>query len=106
MYNIATMTTQLLQLKKQIIPILKRYHVPKAAFFGSLVDGRFKEKESDVDILILPPAGMSLLDFIGLKQDIEDIVGRKVDLVSYNGISPYLKDIILSEQQIFYETKQ
>ena len=46
---------------------------------------------------------MSLLDFVGLKQDIKDILNKEVDLVSYNGLSPYLKDGILSEQQIFYE---
>lgn len=98
------MTKQFTQYKEKIIPILKRYNVPKAAFFGSFVDGRFTEK-SDVDILVLPPEGMSLLDFVGLKQDIEDTIGKDVDLVSYNGLSPYLKDNILSEQQVFYETK-
>lgn len=98
------MTTQLRLYKEQIVPILKRYNVPKAAFFGSFVDGRFT-KESDVDILVLPPKGMSLLDFVGLKQDIEDTIGKEIDLISYNGLSPYLKDSILSEQQVFYETK-
>lgn len=91
------------QYKHQIIPILKQYSISKAAFFGSLVEGKLTQK-SDVDILVLPPKGMSLLDFVGLKQDIEDIIGKEVDLVSYNGISPYLKDIILRQQQIFYET--
>lgn len=86
-----------------IVPILTRYGVVKAAFFGSLVDGTFQEGKSDVDILVLPPRGMSLLDFIGLKQDIEDTIRRDVDLVSYNGISPYLKDSILSKEQVFYE---
>lgn len=84
---------------------MRRYGVVKAAFFGSLVGGQFREDESDVDILILPPRGMSLLDFIGLKQDIEDTIHKDVDLVSYNGISPYLKTSILSNEQVFYETK-
>lgn len=88
-----------------IVPILARYGVVKAAFFGSLVDGNFREEKSDVDILVLPPRGMSLLDFIGLKQDIEDTIHKDVDLVSYNGISPYLRNSILSSEQIFYETK-
>jgi len=47
---------------------------------------------------------MSLLDFVGLKQDIEDAIGIDVDLVSYNGINKYLKDAILSQEQVFYET--
>ncbi|KKU87422.1 hypothetical protein A3A64_00460 [Candidatus Gottesmanbacteria bacterium RIFCSPLOWO2_01_FULL_48_11] len=89
----------------EIIPILKRYKVRKAAFFGSLVDGRFTQT-SDVDVLVLPPEHMSLLDFVGLKQDIEDRIGKEVDLVSYNGLSPYLKDTILSEQRVFYEANE
>lgn len=77
----------------------------KRHFFCSVVGEQFHENESDLDILILPPRGMSLLDFIGLKQDIEDTIHKDVDLVSYNGISPYLKKSILSKEQVFYETK-
>ncbi|MEK7577450.1 MAG: nucleotidyltransferase domain-containing protein [Patescibacteria group bacterium] len=86
-----------------IIPILKRYNVPKAAFFGSFVRGDYVLGKSDIDILVLPPKGMSLLGFIALEQDIEDSLNVDVDLVSYNGISKYLKESILSNEQIFYE---
>lgn len=95
--------TLLQKYEKHIIPILQRYHVPKAAFFGSLVSERFDEKRSDVDILILPPENMSLLDFSGLHLDIEDVLHKKVDLISYNGISRYMKDNILKGQMVFYE---
>lgn len=99
------MDAQLLiqQYKQNIVPILQRYHIPKAAFFGSLVSGRFDEKRSDIDILILPPEDMSLLDFSGLHLDLEDVLKKKVDLVSYNGISRYMKDNILKGQMVFYE---
>jgi len=90
--------------KDQIIPILKRYSVPKAAFFGSIVSGNYVAGKSDIDILVQPPSGMSLLGFIGLKQDIQDAVGIDVDLVSYGGISKYLREGILSQEKIFYET--
>lgn len=99
------MTTQLKQYSDTLIPLMRRYGVVKAAFFGSLARGQFREGQSDVDILVLPPHGMSLLDFIGLKQDIEDTIHMDVDLLSYNGISPYLKSNILSGEQVFYETK-
>jgi predicted nucleotidyltransferase len=42
-------------------------------------------------------SGRSLLDFVGLWQELEDLLGLKVDLVSEGGISPYLRDQILSE---------
>ena len=92
------------QYTNQIVPILKRYSVPKAAFFGSLVDGKYVAGKSDIDILVEPPKGMSFFDFIGLKQDIEDAIGIDVDLVSYNGMSKYLKESILQNEKIFYET--
>lgn len=96
-------TSIITRYSEQIIPILQHYHVPKAAFFGSLVAGGLTPT-SDVDILVMPPKGMSLLDFVALKQDIEDILKEDVDLVSYNGISSYLKESILSSQHVFYET--
>ncbi|MBI3577650.1 nucleotidyltransferase domain-containing protein [Candidatus Gottesmanbacteria bacterium] len=99
------MITDIKNYTDAIVPILARYGVVKAAFFGSFVNGQFREGKSDMDILVLPPRGMSLLDFIGLKQDIEDTIRIDVDLVSYNGISPYLKDSILSKEQVFYETR-
>ncbi len=92
------------QYSNQIVPILKRYSVPKAAFFGSIVDGKYVSGKSDLDILVQPADGMSLMDFIGLKQDIEDAIGITVDLVSYNGMSKYLKESILSNEKVFYET--
>ena len=92
------------QYSKQIVPILKRYSVPNAAFFGSVVDGKYVPGKSDIDILVQPADGMSLMDFIGLKQDIEDAIWTEVDLVSYNGMSKYIKDSILSNEQVFYET--
>ncbi len=103
MYNTDMSTPIVSRYTQQIIPILQRYRVPKAAFFGSLVAGGLTPT-SDVDILVMPPKGMSLLDFVALKQDIEDVIKEDVDLVSYNGISPYLKESILGSQYVFYET--
>jgi predicted nucleotidyltransferase len=40
----------------------------------------------------------SLLDFVGLKLELEDALGREVDLVEYDTIKPRLKDVILKEE--------
>jgi hypothetical protein len=87
-----------------IIPLLYKHDVIKAAFFGSLVAGGFTEK-SDVDILIEFPKGKSLLDLVHLKQEIEELISKKVDLVTYNSLHPLLRESILSEQEVFYEKK-
>lgn len=96
------MTTQFI--KKQIMPILKRQGVTKAALFGSVARGESK-KRSDVDILVNLKKGKSLLDFVGLKLELEEKLGKKVDLVSYKAIKPRLKDIILRDEKIIYERK-
>lgn len=76
-----------------IMPYLKQYRVKRAELFGSQVRGDATEK-SDVDLLIELPQGASLFDFIGLKQDLEDALGRPVDLVEYDAVKPRLKPYI------------
>ncbi len=84
------------KIKPVIIKVLKRYNVKKAGIFGSYARGE-QSKQSDIDILVEPPEGMGF-EFAGLEIKLEDALKRKVDLVSYNGISPYLKDRILKEE--------
>ena len=98
-----TMTIQII--KKQILPILKRQGVIKAALFGSTARGEDK-KRSDIDILVKLEKGKSLFDFVGLKLELEKKLGKKVDLVTYRAIKPRLKDIILRDEKIIYEQKK
>ncbi len=87
------------ELKEKIRPITKRYGVKKVALFGSLVRGEMG-KDSDIDILVEIESDISLLDFVGLKIEIEEALGRKVDLVEYCTIKPLLRDKILKEQVV------
>ena len=91
------MTKTIEEIKEKVTPILKQEGVLRSALFGSIVRGE-DTQESDVDILIQPPEGMTLFGFIGLEHKLEDALHRKVDLVSYRAIHPVLKDQILSEQ--------
>ncbi|MCK5306832.1 MAG: nucleotidyltransferase family protein [Candidatus Omnitrophica bacterium] len=93
------MTENIEGIKQKILPILQDYEVKKVALFGSCVRGEMKE-ESDVDILIDIRADISLLGFVGLKQKIEEALGRKVDLVEYDTLKPLLKERILKEQVV------
>lgn len=85
------------KIKKKIIPILKRNSVTKAGIFGSYARSEQK-KDSDIDILIEILKPISLLDFAGLKLELEDVLGRKVDLVEYNSIKPLIKKHVLDEE--------
>lgn len=91
-------------IKNKIVPILKRQGVTRAALFGSAARGKMR-KGSDIDLLVNLGKGKSLLDLVGLKLELEERLGRKVDVLTYNGINHLLKDIILSGQKIIYEKK-
>ena len=85
------------EIKEKITPILQRYGIKKAAIFGSLAKGEVKP-DSDVDILVEIKSDMSLLDFIGIKIELEEALKMKVDLVEYDTIKPFIREKILSEQ--------
>jgi predicted nucleotidyltransferase len=92
-------------IKKQIIPTLRRGGVLKASIFGSFARGDYN-KRSDVDLLVQFGDDQSLLDLVGLKFDLEEKLGRKVDILTYRSIHPLLKEIIMREQKIIYEKRQ
>ncbi len=68
------------EIKGRIIPILERYGIKKAAIFGSLAKGEAKTS-SDVDILVEIKSDMSLIDFIGIKLELEEALKMRIDLV-------------------------
>lgn len=94
---------RLMDLKKKVVPILKRNKVVKAGIFGSFATGEAK-KNSDIDILVEPPKGIGF-GFIGIQLELEDKLKKKVDLLSYRAIHPLLKERILKEEVRIYEKR-
>ena len=92
-------------IKKRIRPVLNRRGVFKAALFGSAVRGEMR-RGSDIDLLIDLKEGGTLMDFVGLKLELEEKLDRKVDLVEYAAIKPSLRALIFGEQKIIYEKKR
>lgn len=90
-------TTTVAEIREKILPVLRRHGIRRAGLFGSVVRGE-AGPESDVDILVEMYERASLLDFIGVKQDLEDVLGKRVDLVEYAGIKPRLRGRILGEE--------
>ena len=85
------------EIAAKIIPILKSYGAKRASLFGSAARGEMKN-DSDIDILVDIEKNISLLEFVKIKQLLEEKLGRKVDLVEYQTLKPALKDKILAEQ--------
>ncbi|WXG44926.1 MAG: nucleotidyltransferase family protein [Promethearchaeati archaeon SRVP18_Atabeyarchaeia-1] len=90
---------QVEEIQKKIAPALRRYGVARAAIFGSYARGE-ERKGSDIDILIEFEGDRSLLDLAGLKIELEEVLGRKVDVLTYDSIHPLLRERILNEQKV------
>jgi uncharacterized protein len=77
-------------------PVLKAY------LFGSFVRGD-ADDQSDIDILVDLDYSQKIgLQFIQMKIDLEKLLNSKVDLVSSQGLSKYIKPVVDSEKQLIY----
>lgn len=78
-------------------PTLKKYGVQKIGLFGSFVRGESSET-SDIDFLVDFEKGKKNLDnLIGLGDFLEELFQKKIDLVTPQGLSPYIGPRILKE---------
>ena len=77
---------------------LHRQGVMHAGLFGSRVRGEARP-DSDIDILVdLDPAvGLSVFDYVGLKTYIANLFEGPVDVISRDGLKPYVKPAVLAE---------
>ena len=90
-------TLELLRNKKaEILAAAKRYGASNVRIFGSTARGDDTET-SDIDLLVSMDQGRSLYDLIGLQQEIEQMFGRKTDVLTDKSIHRYLQERILQE---------
>jgi len=88
--------TEIKSILSQYKPVVQlKYKVSKLGIFGSYVRGGQTET-SDVDVLIDYEEAPSLLKLIEL-EDLSQHLGTQVDLVTKNGLKPWLKERILAE---------
>lgn len=87
------------ELKAKVLPVLDKHDVVRASIFGSFARDDSDEK-SDVDILVELGGEKSLLDLAGLKIELEELLERGVDVLTYESLHPLLRDRILSEQKV------
>ena len=87
--------------KEKIIEICKRNDISFCALFGSFARGEGKN-DSDIDLLVRfsKPKGFNWLD---AAFEIEDTLGKKVDLITENGLSPFIRENVLKDLQVLYE---
>lgn len=84
-------------IKEKAIPVLQKHRILRAGIFGSYAQNK-QGKNSDIDLLVELGNRISLLDFIGIKLELEETLGIPVDLVEYKTIKPLLKKRILEQE--------
>ncbi len=83
------------RVRTEILRIASSHGAIGVRVFGSVARGD-ATAGSDLDLLVKMKPGASLLDLIAIKQDLEDLLGIRVDIVTEKALSPYIKDDVLS----------
>ncbi len=82
------------EIKQALAPVMRKYAIQRASLFGSFADGTATEN-SDIDLLVELSKPIGLFEFIHIKHELEDLLGRKVDLLEFKAVKPALKKHIL-----------
>ena len=90
-------TKELLESRRnEILNLAATYGAKNIRVFGSAARGE-GGPASDVDLLGDMEKGRNLLDLAGFWQDVEELLGCRVDVITDGGISPYLRERIYAE---------
>ena len=82
--------------RDQILALAARHGAENVRVFGSVARGE-AGAESDVDFLVDLERGRSLFDLAGLLVDLEDLIGRPVDVVTVSGLKARIRAGVLDE---------
>ena len=98
------MSTEVATISRLIADYFKTQPVLKAWLFGSFSRGE-QRVDSDIDILILPDKSQhfSLFTLSGMYEDLKDILGREVDLITDGGLLPFARESADHDKILIYE---
>jgi uncharacterized protein len=82
--------------RREILKYAASHGARNVRVFGSAATGN-AGASSDVDLLVEMEPGRSLVDLVGLWQDLQDLLGTHVDVLSDRGVSPHLRERIYAE---------
>ena len=87
--------------KRKIVDICRQNNISYCAMFGSFARGDANET-SDIDLLVRfsKPIGWK---FYAIAEDLEDSLGRKVDLATENMLNKYIRKSVLDDLEVIYE---
>jgi predicted nucleotidyltransferase len=86
----------------RLINICRENDATMVGLFGSAARGE-AGADSDIDLLVRFSKPKSLLELVRLERNLSAHLGRKVDLLTQDAISPYLRDTIMRDLKVIYE---
>lgn len=89
--------------ESKLADVCRRYGVKELSLFGSAVRGEM-EPGSDIDVMVEfdPDVRIGLLKFEALSENLEALLGRKIDLVTKRGLKAWIRPQVLKEARIVY----
>lgn len=88
--------------RTRLADICRRNQVTRLRLFGSASRGE-ERPESDIDLIVDFGAPKGFFELLRLEQELEALFGRSVDLVTEPGLSPFLKEPILSSASVLFD---
>ena len=95
------MSTSLLD-KTKLARLCREHGVVFAGLFGSRARGE-ASPDSDVDVLVRFDERRSLIDQARVEREIGEAMGRSVDLITENALSPYLRDQVEADLEVLVD---
>lgn len=89
--------------RHQIQALCRKLSVRRLDVFGSAVSDSFNFETSDVDVLVEFEAAPDFDHYFALKEGLEEIIGRRVDVVTLSGLAnPYFKQRVMQTREPIY----
>ena len=83
--------------------VCRRYGVKQLSVFGSAARGELRP-ESEIDLMVEfePGVRTGLVKFESLAEELASLAGRKIDLVTKNGLKPWIRPHVLKDARVIY----
>jgi predicted nucleotidyltransferase len=87
----------------ELADFCRRHHIRWLAVFGSALRDDFGP-DSDVDVLVdFEPDHIPGYRFISIQEELSELLGRKVDLLTRNSLNRWIRNRVLAEAQVLYD---
>jgi predicted nucleotidyltransferase len=93
------------EIAAEVIKLVDQYGIIKAGLFGSYARGEANE-ESDIDLIFEFNEVIGLMKLGGLKVDLEEALGKRVDILQFCSINPQIRDQVMQEVTIFFTREE